>query len=453
MLDNINTIVLLMFENRSFDHMLGHLSYNKVNDIDGLKEPLDQYVDIYEGTNYSPFRFQNDVELSADLPHEMSYVARQLDKSPANGQYQMDGFVAAYHEFTGASPNPQPDPLGFFDDKHVPITSFLGSAYCVCDRWFAALPTSTQPNRTMAFCGDSSIDSTRLQLISASGNIFDWMDRAGVKWRVYHDGLSFFVLYDGLWSHVLGDKFRDYEQLYSDFQSEPDSSFPQVIVVEPTYQDAPHFGSDHPNDNHPPLAVGWGEEFLRRTYEAVTCNPKRWGNTLMVVYYDEHGGFYDHVKPPSIGYTITGGNHTRFDSLGVRIPGILLSPYVAKGSVCHSLFDHTSVLQLLAEKFTPGKPYSATVADRAAKGIKSLSQALVPTPGKAVPVAPQEPIAVKSLLGDSIPVAPKPGTQQDAFEQAARKMMDARPEDTRKKYPELSQWRDMADKIRPAGTH
>jgi len=450
MLENIKTIVLLMFENRSFDHMLGHLSYDGINTkIDGLTSPLSQYPNIYNATAYTPFRMKADTAFATDLPHEKDWVAMQLDKSPANGQYLMDGFVKAYMQSTGAPPNPKSAPLGFYNAAQIPITSFLASTYCTCDRWFASLPTSTQPNRTMAFCGDSSIDATKLQLISADGNIFDWMSNAGVNWRVYHDGLSFFTLYNRLWPYVLGSRFRDYEYLYNDFKTEPDTSFPEVILVEPTYQDAPHFGSDHPNDNHPPLAIGWGEEFLRRTYEAVTCNPMRWGNTLMIVYYDEHGGFFDHVPPPAIGYTTTGGARTHFDSLGVRIPGILISPHVGKSTVSHLLFDHTSVLQLLAEKFTPGTPYSGTVAARAGNGIQSISQALTTTPDLVAPPAPSAPIMVKSALGDSIPVAPD-GAMGQAFEQAALAMMDARPDEVRLKYPELSQWRDISAKTRNA---
>ena len=452
MLENIKTIVLLMFENRSFDHMLGHLTYDGINTkVDGLTSPLSQYANIYNATQYAPFRFKGDTFLQKDLPHEMQQVATQLRKSPANGKYLMDGFVEAYINFTGAAPNPKSDPMGFFSAAQVPITSFLASNYLVCNRWFAALPTSTQPNRTMAFCGDSSIDSTKLQLISAAGNIFDWMKAHNVRWRVYHDGLSVFILYNELWKYVLSDNFRDYESMYSDFQSEPDASFPQVIVVEPTYQDAPHFGSDQPNDNHPPLAVGFGEEFLRRTYQAVTCNPARWGNTLMIAYYDEHGGFFDHVPPPSIGYKIKGGTQTQFESLGVRVPGILISPYVAKGSVSQLLFDHTSVLQLLAEKFTPGTPWSATVADRKASGINSISSALTATPDLAAPPPPSDPIFAKTALGDNIAAAPE-GDMGMAFEKAALAMMAAEPAGTQKKYPELSQWKDTAAQARNTGT-
>jgi phospholipase C len=444
MLENINTIVLLMFENRSFDHMLGHLSFDGINtQVDGLRSPLSQYANVFNGDPFPPFRIKVDSALAKDPPHDKDSIAVQLDKSDANGQFLMDGFVKAYINATKVPLTPKPDPMGFFSAAQVPITSFLASTYCTCNRWFSSLPTSTQPNRTMAFCGDSSIDDTKLQLISAKGNIFDWLVDKGIKWRVYHDGLSFFTFYNDLWHFQFTDKFKDYEFLFSDFQSEPDASFPQVIVVEPSYKDAPHFGSDIPNDNHPPLAVGFGEEFLRRTYEAVTCNPARWGNTLMVVYYDEHGGFFDHVPPPAIGYTTTGGEHTQFNSLGVRVPAILVSPFVTKGSVSNVLLDHTSVLQLLAEKFTPGVPFSDNVAARMGKGIQSVSQVLTATADTTAPAAPSTPLMVKSALGDNIAVAPTEDMPM-AFEKAAHDMVEAHEEEVRQKYPELSQWEHSA---------
>ena len=132
------------------------------------------------------------------------------------------------------------------------------------------------------------------------------MEANKIRWRVYHDGFSFFSLYNSLWPFVFGEQFRRTEFLYPDMLHEPAGQAPQVIIIEPSYEDAPHLGSKHPNDNHAPLAVGWGEDFLRRTYQAVTANPEKWARTVMVLYYDEHGGFYDHVPPPPIGYTTTG---------------------------------------------------------------------------------------------------------------------------------------------------
>jgi phospholipase C len=448
-LQNIKTIIILMYENRSFDHMLGHLSYeNILPEADGLKQPLTNYENLYQGGSYLPFIMPTDRELDFDIPHEYTDIALQLARSTVNGKLSMSGFVEAYAAFIKVTPNIQCDPMGFFSSKQVPITSFLAQHLCACDRWFSPLPSSTQPNRTMAFCGESSIYKTALQTISAKNNIFDWLDKAGIDWRVYHDGLSFFALYPQLWKHVLGNRFKDNEFLFSDLK---DGDAPQVIIVEPTYHDGPHIGSDHPNDNHAPLAIGWGEDFLRRTYEAAIANPNIWAETLMVVYYDEHGGFYDHVPPPSINTSIATDPPHAFDTLGARVPALLVSPWVEPGKVCHEVFDHTSVLQFLAEKFTPGTPYSPEVAARSRSGqaIASISKALSDVSTPSAPPPPAGPINVHSALGKTIVTAPHSDMGR-SFEQAARAIMDQEPQATKAKYPELYQWKAAVDTARTA---
>jgi len=449
-LDKVKTVVLVMFENRSFDHMLGHLSLENINpDVDGLREPLSKYENLYEGDSYLPFPIPEDTALPFDLPHEIDYVTTQLALSEVNNKYMMSGFVEAYAAQSKVNPNPDCEPMGYFNSKQVPITSFLAQNFCTCDRWFSALPTSTQPNRTMAFTGESSIFKTHFQLIDSTNNIFKWLTDHSIRWRVYHDGLTFFTLYPGLWKYALGDNFRDYEYFFSDMQTEPEAERPQVILVEPSYNDAPHLGNDRPNDNHAPLAIGWGEDFLRSVYQSVTVNKQVWDNAVMVVYYDEHGGFYDHVPPPAVPYQTTGDPAQAFASLGPRIPGIVVSPLVEPGSICNSVLDHTSVLQFLAEKFTPGQPYSASVDARrtVGPGISSLSIALTTEAPRAAPAVPPDPIFVKTALGRNIAAAPEPG-MQSAFEQAATDMMEQEPEKTREKYPELFQWKDAAEKAR-----
>jgi phospholipase C len=449
-LDEVDTIVLLMFENRSFDHMLGHLSYENINSyVDGLKRPLNQYKSIYKGDEYNPYNISDDVELPFDIPHEYNFVDIQLAKSGVTGRFMMSGFVEAYAQATAVNPNPMCEPMGFFSSKQVPITSFLAQNFCVCDRWFSALPTSTQPNRTIAFSGNSSVFKTETQLISIPENIFEWMEKANIRWRVYHDGLSFYSLYPSLWPRLLGEHFKDYEWLYKDIQTEGSDTAPQVIIVEPSYQDAPHIGPDHPNDNHAPLAIGWGEDFLRRTYEAITSNPKKWERTVMVVYYDEHGGFFDHVAPPLIPYTTTGTEQKQFSSLGPRIPAIIVSPMVKKGSVNHTIFDHTSVLQFLAEKFTPGTPYSNSVDARSkiSPGIGNISQVLFAQPPSSAPTPPSLPINVISALGSMIATAPTQGMGQ-SFELAAQQLLNDQPAAMGAKYPDLFQWRDAVAKAR-----
>lgn len=444
--DKISTVVLVPLENRSFDHMLGHLKYEGINpDVNGLDKDLGKYTNAYKGGAYLPFQLA-DRNLVSDLPHEWNFVATQLDWSTVTQQFNMDGFVTAYTEFTASEPLQDPDPMGFFSSGTVPITSFLARNFCVCDSWHAPLPTSTQPNRTMAFCGSSEIFDTSdgARLIPCEDIIFDWLERHNVRWRVYHDGLSFFALYPRAWKHVLGENFRDFEYYFHDMQVEPPESGPQVIIVEPSYNDGPHIGPDHPNDNHPPLAVGFGEEFLRRVYQAATVNPNRWRNTLLVYYYDEHGGFHDHVPPPALEYETRGSPSHKFTSLGVRIPAVLVSPWVESGRVCHELFDHTSVLQFLAELFGDGQPYSDDVAHRQQHGIRSLSIALGDRPRADIPTVPAVPIQVQSLLGAGVRVVHQNGLQA-SFELAATRLMAAHPEEIAKKYPDLFHWKAAVD--------
>ncbi len=464
---DIKTVILLMYENRSFDNMLGHLSFEGLQPAaGGLTPPPNQpkYANFYEGGVYHPFVRPEDEQLSFDLPHEYNFVATQLTPG-SNGQPAMTGFVQAYADSTGTDPNIQCDPLCFFSSKQVPITSFLAQTFCTCDNWFCPLPTSTQPNRTVAFCGQSAIYQTKLQDIPDTGNIFKWMDDNHITWGVYHDGFTFFALYLGLWDQIfLSGKFHPYEQLATDLKN---NQQPQVIIVEPSYQDAPHIGPDHPNDNHPPLAVGWGEDFLRRTYQAATINPAVWANTLMVVYYDEHGGFYDHVPPPAFDQVGTGNvapaspfippdggtpEPIPYNTLGPRIPAILISPWVAPRTVMHGLYDHTSVLQLLAEVLTPGHAYSDAVTARAAQGIQSLSTALSATASHAAPPPPpSDPIGFSyAVVGENI-ATPPDNDMGRSLEAAALQMIAERPADVDRQFPLLNNWKAAVDQARAQG--
>jgi phospholipase C len=268
--EKISTVVLVVMENRSFDHMLGHLTYeNLIPGLNGLDRDLTKYANLYQGGQYLPFDLQ-DRPLSSDLPHEWDQVQTQLAYSSVTQQFDMTGFVEAYANLTHTNPTQQADPMGFFASATVPITSFLAQNFRVCNQWHAPFPSSTQPNRTMAFCGSSEIFDTSSgpRLIHTEDMLFDWLERNHIRWRVYHDGLSFFALYPRAWEFVLSDRFRDLEHYFQDMQTEPIDSGPQVIIVEPSYNDGPHIGPDHPNDNHPPLAIGFGEEFLRRVYQA-----------------------------------------------------------------------------------------------------------------------------------------------------------------------------------------
>jgi phospholipase C len=446
--DRVSTVVLLAMENRSFDHMLGHLSLEGLlPGVDGLSAPLSRFQNFYSGDAYLPF-WMNDHLLDSDLPHETDEIQVQLARSQVTQRLTMTGFVEAYARFRNrTNVGPFPDPMGYFPSHQVPVTSFLARTFKTCDRWFSPLPSSTQPNRCMAWCGGSQIHDTKARLIPTDSTLLDWLDGAGVRWRVYHDGLSFFALYPKAWKQVLGDGFRDYEFFFHDLSSAPAAGDPQVIIVEPSYQDGPHFGSDRPNDNHAPLAVGWGEEFLRRTYEAVRANPDRWASTVLVLYYDEHGGFFDHVAPPSISYATREDRPHAFTSAGPRVPAVVVSPLVSRGAVCSAQLDHTSILQLLAELFTPGQDYNADVRARRLQGIASLSVALEDVQRTDAPPPPSQAIPVTTVLGRSLAAPPGSGMQA-AFEDAAQALIQQEPALTAKKYPELFQWKAAVEAAR-----
>ena len=445
-LDAVKTVVIVMMENRSFDHMLGHLSLeNPASPVKGLKADAlanGVYTNDYLDTPYPLYELGEDVELDSDIPHEWPAVATQLHWDGAAATFTMDGFVEAYAQ-AGNVTNAQCIPMGYFPSRLVPGTDFLAKEFCVCDNWFSPLPASTQPNRTMALCGDSAIATTHLQLIPIGLNIFEWMDdnTHKVRWRVYHDGFSFYTLYDRLLPRVIGPEFRRFNTFHSDMMADPAADDPQVIIVEPCYESAPHFGTQQANDNHAPLAVGHGEDFLRQVYMGVTANAERWGSTVMILCYDEHGGFYDHVPPPSISYKTTGDDPVTFSNLGPRVPGIIVSPFVMPGSVFSGLLDHTSILQFMAEKFGNGAPFSATVEQRREQQIGSISDVLSEQAVRPIPPVPTQTMTVTTVLGKQLTAKP-PEPMEQAFANAANQLMAQYPDPANTVYPELKAWKD-----------
>ena len=319
--DKLRTVVVVMMENRSFDHVLGYLSlpqYGGRTDIEGLIEPdiNPAFANEYDHQIYRPF-VMPDRPLTSDLPHSRAEVNTQL--AFRGTKATMSGFVQAYVELTHNIVE-SPPPLGYMTPASVFMSNFLARNYLVCDHWFAPLPADTQPNRAVAWTGCSLIDDTKGRVIPYRDLVLDWLTRKGVRWRVYHSGLSFFLLF-GLLDLALSDNFRSIRQLPGDLATESVDTAPQVIFIEPEYNDSPvHFGNI-PNDNHPPLAIGPGEHFLRDVYVTLATSPY-WPNMMLVATYDEHGGFFDHVPPLPINSGVPAGAlySVPFTTTGVRVP-------------------------------------------------------------------------------------------------------------------------------------
>jgi len=441
-LSKVKTIIIVMLENRSFDHMLGHLShpsFGNNKEVDGLGYPYRKYENLYNSAPYPPFIINKDEMLLDDAPHEREEIKTQLAYSDVTGTYTMSGFVEAYFN-KSLNEVQNPMVMGFYRPDLVPITTFLANNFAVCDRWFSPLPTSTVPNRLMALGGDTRVDKTGgiTEFFRPLDDILlDWLDEREIKWRVYHAGISFFALLRRF-SDVLGPKFRSFNKFPGDFYYENENESPEVVIIEPSYYDAPRIG-DQPNDNHAPLSIGFGEQFLREIYQAVTSNPKKWSETVMIVTYDEHGGFYDHVPPLMISYEPPDREFAKFKSTGPRVPTIIVSPFVSKGSVIHNHFDHTSILQFIAERFAPTENgYSPSVNKRKEDGIDSISKVLrLNNPRKRIPAIHNDIIISQAEFGND---KKKKGLMQTKFKKAALEMIRQEPVKTNKIYPGIIQW-------------
>jgi phospholipase C len=392
-LDQINTIVVVMMENRSFDHLLGYLSLppqNRTN-VDGIQTRqswIARASSSYNSSTFAPFLLTDPYSLiDADPPHERAEIAVQMG-SAVNGAFPMNGFVTNYALAKDAKPMTEaskPPVMGYFTAEQVPVTNFFAQNFAVCDHWFSSLPAGTQPNRLMAMSGFSNIDVNQFPLPDQD-LVYDWLTRNGIRWRVYHEGMPFYaMMFRWIPDLLRREHFRPLAELYNDVQNEPPDEFPQVIFIEPTYTDAPHFGPS--SDDHAPSAVKGGQKFLLEAYRCMTRVPDVWKGTVMIVTYDEHGGFFDHVSPPAIRTDPPPGAlyNTAFDTLGVRVPTFVISPFVQPKTVCNHVLDHTSILKFIGEKFGKDGSYSDLVDKRAVGSVQAVLNEANPRPAPAIP--------------------------------------------------------------------
>jgi phospholipase C len=379
---SIEHIVIVMMENRSFDHMLGYLNLPPWNAmrpaVNGVSlDPawIQRYTNMLDSRQFAPHAF-TDRQID-DPPHTRPTVAMQLGTS-AGGAGPMTGFVASYAQ-RKQRPRALSHVMGYYTAPDVPILDFFARNFTVCDRWFSALPAGTQPNRLMALAGFSKVGDNAPLYLPDQDLAYDWLNDRGIRWRVYHDGIVPFIGLMRKWMQVIGDddhkplsddpRFRWLDSLEADLK-QPDP-FPSVVFIEPDYTDIPFGHSAPPNDDHPPSSIDFGQRFLSRVYRALSANPTIWSKCAIFITYDEHGGFFDHLEPPAIA-TPSAGPYDPFSTLGVRVPGFVISPFVDAGTVSHGLFDHTSVLQLLGDRFGNGS-YSADV-DRRHQGAPALDR-------------------------------------------------------------------------------
>jgi len=361
-LDKLEHIVVLMMENRSFDHMLGSLK--AVNPkIDGIVDG-DTFSNP-DATNNSvkpqpKAEFQ--AQLQPDPDHHFPAVDLQIyggDKSD-NRKPNMQGFVKSYFNQRRDAAHSQMI-MYYFPKEKLPVLSTLALEFAVFNRWFASIPGPTICNRAFAHYGTSfgRVDLNPIYPPETIKSIYSRLIGASPKRTAkvyYYDTTSSTMEVANLLQNQ-PELFGTYSQFLKDCDK---GNLPSYSFVEPNYSDhETDSGEEVANDQHPDHNMQAGEAFIASIYQAIKNNPDLWETTALLITYDEHGGIFDHVPPPDCpkDQFTADGNATgtgvpfHFDRLGVRVPSILVSPWIPKGSVVDRVFDHASIPATITKFF------------------------------------------------------------------------------------------------------
>ena len=344
-------VVVLMLENRSFDCMFGKLQA-KIAGLDGLP---DNASNIWHGPNGAiEIPAWNDpmlTSVSATIPDPdpgelYSDIAVQL--RGLNGDAPMGGFVDNYMNQKPADLPYDPKAImHYFTADQMPVLSQLSCEFGVSDRWFASAPCQTWPNRFFAHTGTAAgnLNNEPPHFPYTMPTVFGRLTEKHCDWRVYfHDtpqAATLATLWDDVPTH-----FRFFNAFAADAAA---GALPTYSFIEPRYF-ANAVLNLIPNDMHPPHNIAYGEQLVAEVYNALRSGP-RWKQTLLMIMFDEHGGCYDHVVPPVATPPDAAPANAPFNRYGVRVPAVIVSPYVQKGSLIRppgaTPFDHTSIAATL----------------------------------------------------------------------------------------------------------
>lgn len=382
--DPIKHVVVLMLENHSFDQMLGWLK-QVYPDIEGI-DPGNPRSNPDKDDNPYLQAPTTATSVSPDPIHETPNVLGQLENG--NG-----GFVLDYSQvYPDTTSDQRQQIMGYFAQGVLPALHELAQHFAVCDHWFSSVPGPTWTNRFFVHSGTSkgrvtmpgglwdTLHDPGLFLHYNQDTIYDRLNERDISWRIYHGDIPQSLVLTH--QQAVENAWRYYRMsvFFSDAAGE-EQDFPQYSFIEPSYY------WPGQNDDHPPHSTMKAQELLAQVYNALRANDALWQSALLVVLYDEHGGFYDHVPPPNAVPPDDQADEYTFDRLGVRVPALLISPWVEKG-VIKTPFDHTSLLAYLTEKWGLG-PLTERVAQSNSIGslIRTTREPTQDTPA-TVPGAP-----------------------------------------------------------------
>ncbi|HRD06473.1 MAG TPA: alkaline phosphatase family protein [Saprospiraceae bacterium] len=358
----IEHIVVLMLENRSFDHLFGFLDHpqpfdgltgnewNPVSDTDTTK--------VYVTQGAKPYIYPDPSHEHTDVLKQMSFAGQP--------KFSNRGF---YHNFAEkikntrkkiwqtAKPKSKPEEiLACWDptDPHIKNLTYLAKKYVLCDNWHCSVPGETWPNRNYIHAGTSGSQVNIKIKFYTDKTIFEALAERNLTWRIYHDFIAQSMAFIKL--QTLGNgSFEDYSEFKKDVKND---RLPHYTFIEPRHFKATsgYSNSMHPGNNSTDASTDLkgADNLVGEVYNTLISNPEVWQKTLLVITFDEHGGFYDHKKTRSAynpGSEIDEKHNFRFNFLGVRVPAILISPKFEEGKIDSTPYDHTSVIKSVFENF------------------------------------------------------------------------------------------------------
>jgi len=409
----IEHVIVLMLENRSFDHLLAYSGIPGLKGVDTSKANPGPSGSVAM-SDRAPDRARS------DPGHEFEDVDWQLYQAPrvpSPRPIVLTGFV----DTGGASVMRCASPA------RVPVLTHLARNFLVCDQWFSSMPGPTWPNRFFVHAGSSgglanspsiptmlgSMTVSALGFSFQNGTIFDRLTRARKTWRVYHgDHFPQVCAITGMSSIFVGGthQFRPQKRFAADVAR---GDVAHYTFIEPKYSIFTSFRRG--DSQHPAGTLSAGERLIAEVSNALMSSPV-WMTSLLLIFYDEHGGFYDQLEPD---VATPPGDDSRnaekaqnppnppfgFDRLGIRVPAVVVSPWVKPGCISSQVYDHASVIRTVFELF--GLPGFLTRRDRDAKSLKSE---LLSTPVTETPALLPKPPRSGSGAGNLPPRPPSSGT-------------------------------------------
>ncbi|MQL95247.1 hypothetical protein Taro_027914 [Colocasia esculenta] len=368
----IKNVVVLVLENRSFDHMLGWMKRSVNPAINGLTGAECNRVTATDPSS-PPVCVSDDAQFVVSDPgHSFEAVLEQVFGSTGSLSGagvprvpSMSGFV---QQASTVSPNLTRAVMRAFRPEKLPVYAALVREFAVFDRWFSSIPGPTQPNRLFVYSATSHGATSHVKTDMARGypqrSIFDSLYDAGLDFGIYAESIPSTLFFRNLRKLKYAFKFHRFGAFKEHARQ---GRLRSLSVVEPRYFD---LLGEEADDDHPAHDVANGQRLVKEVYEALRGSPQ-WNQSLLIITYDEHGGFFDHVATPYRGVPSPDGIrgpapfHFAFDRLGVRVPTIMVSPWIKKGMVVSrangptgtSEYEHSSIPATIRRLFDLNSPF------------------------------------------------------------------------------------------------